>query len=357
MDRIYSRIAFCIVIVAGVVCVSGSAIPAADRVLQKPLTAMLDCPPLDSALINAGLPCPVVDTPDSFTGRIDADGMCVHLSWQPVVYPSVAFYYVQGSRKPTFDTIRTCDYVAGDSTTVFMHSTVEDTLWFRVCMVDIDADNQYHFGPFSDPPMPVVFDITKPKLTITVTPIPTVSDGRLQVRVDFDGVELYPDSLILSEDTTFNHAQSFSIEASSGTKVLTLSYDEERKVIYGKMIDKAGNASNVAADTISAGSHSHNYPNPFNPKEGPTNLVFYLTADQADQEIMVYIYDLFGNLVKKWRVDSPRTGANDGGESANTSLQWDGCNQDGMTVADGGYICVIKAGDEILSRHKIAVAK
>jgi flagellar hook assembly protein FlgD len=128
------------------------------------------------------------------------------------------------------------------------------------------------------------------------------------------------------------------------------------------MIDKAGNAGNIMAIDTIVGYHSHNYPNPFSPGQpgegkGSTNLVFYLTADQAEQEVMVYIYDLFGNLVNKWRVTSPRAGINDGGESADSTLKWYGLNQDQKFVADGGYICVIKAGDEILSRHKIAVAK
>jgi len=321
-----------------------------DSLYPKVHAEMLDCGPIDTSWIDPSMPRTVLKDLELFTNT-----MFVWIVWQPVDTIAADYYYIQASTSPLFPTTDDCKYVSISDSSACMFTSIEDAIWYRILVANTKPPIAY--GLPSTPPIYTIFDITKPKLTITVTPIPTVGGGRPQVRVDFDGVELYPASLILSEDTAFNHAQSFPIEASSGTKILTLSYDEERKVIYGKMIDKAGNASNVAADTISAGSRSHNYPNPFNPKQGPTNLVFYLTDQQAGEEIMVFIYDLFGNLVKKRRVDSPRTGANDGGESANTSLQWDGCNQDGMTVADGGYICVIKAGDEMLSRHKIAVAK
>ena len=57
------------------------------------------------------------------------------------------------------------------------------------------------------------------------------------------------------------------------------------------------------------------------------------------------IYDLFGNLVRH------RNKAYVG------NLKWDGRNDRGEFVGSGGYICILKVGDEIISRHKIAVIK
>ena len=96
-----------------------------------------------------------------------------------------------------------------------------------------------------------------------------------------------------------------------------------------------------AADA-QAGTRAHNYPNPFNPKEEETRIVF---ESDLGRGITMLIYDLFGHLVYE------ETDADAG------DLRWRGRNGRGELVASGGYICVLKVGDKMVSRHKIAVIK
>jgi flagellar hook assembly protein FlgD len=117
------------------------------------------------------------------------------------------------------------------------------------------------------------------------------------------------------------------------------------------MIDKAGNASNIIRESIVTADErrAHNYPNPFNPNVESTTIVFYLSSNDTEANIDIYIYDLFGNLVLK-KGCSGHAGVND-------HVKWDGLNGAGIQVADGGYICVIKAGKDVISKHKMAVVK
>lgn len=90
------------------------------------------------------------------------------------------------------------------------------------------------------------------------------------------------------------------------------------------------------------GTRAHNYPNPFNPKEEDTRIVF---EPDRSGSITMLIYDLFGHLVYE------KT------DAVASDLSWQGRNGRGELVASGGYICVLKVGDKIVSKHKIAVIK
>jgi hypothetical protein len=101
------------------------------------------------------------------------------------------------------------------------------------------------------------------------------------------------------------------------------------------------------------------YPNPFDPKQdNSVKFIFYVDGesigkDKTTTEVEIQIFDPFGNLVKTIIADCI-SGLNDG--YFNTKLRWDGKNDKGGIVANGGYICVIK-GTGILEKLKIAVLK
>ena len=107
------------------------------------------------------------------------------------------------------------------------------------------------------------------------------------------------------------------------------------------MISNSAPSSLGTADD-EAGARAHNYPNPFNPNEEDTKIV--LEPDHSGS-ITVLIYDLFGHLVYE------------GTDADAGNLSWDGRNGRGELVASGGYICVLKVGGKVVSRHKIAVIK
>jgi hypothetical protein len=157
--------------------------------------------------------------------------------------------------------------------------------------------------------------------------------------------------LVLAENPAFVRPDTIDVSLTHGNVQFEVSPGFERKTVYGYLIDRAENASTVRSDSIMLFEHAHNYPNPFNPAVEHTNLVF---TSLREQRVTILIYDLFGNLVFE-REAMASAGLNDGAVEA--SWQWDGRNTAGLPVADGGYVCLIKAADGQQSRHKIAVIR
>ncbi|MBN2367274.1 MAG: Ig-like domain-containing protein [Calditrichaeota bacterium] len=102
-----------------------------------------------------------------------------------------------------------------------------------------------------------------------------------------------------------------------------------------------------------------NYPNPFGGEIRETHIDYYL-ADPA--EVTLRIYDLFGNLVwsKEFPAGSPG-GMGRAQSSHPNSVIWDGTNNKGQKVGNGGYILMAKAvanGRVIMDTHrKIAIVR
>jgi hypothetical protein len=88
-----------------------------------------------------------------------------------------------------------------------------------------------------------------------------------------------------------------------------------------------------------------NRPNPFNPNEGSTMIMFRPTASG---NVTVTVYDLYGDVVR-----SEQHFVNAGEVF---QLPWDGTNSKGRKVANGGYICRVH-GNGMDLRRKIAVVK
>ena len=97
-----------------------------------------------------------------------------------------------------------------------------------------------------------------------------------------------------------------------------------------------------------------NYPNPFRAGSESTNISYLLDADSA---VNITIYNLFGDVVFTKSLSSGQTGAKGG--IVNTFV-WNGKNNKGDIVGNGGYICVVEAtidGAKKKMVRKIAVAK
>ena len=88
-----------------------------------------------------------------------------------------------------------------------------------------------------------------------------------------------------------------------------------------------------------------NAPNPFNPDTRDTKICYYL---DEDENVKIKLFTLTGELVYSWENISGRKGLND--ES------WDGRNEKGRIVENGGYICLIEAGGK-KQKCKIAVLR
>ncbi|MDH3890743.1 MAG: hypothetical protein OEV49_06630 [candidate division Zixibacteria bacterium] len=127
--------------------------------------------------------------------------------------------------------------------------------------------------------------------------------------------------------------------ACSDTLFLTGEATTHCRVIANNARKSLGAYDAAGAQSV---TRAHNYPNPFNPKEEDTRIVF---ESGGGGSVTILIYDLFGNLVYEENdVDTD-------------DLRWEGRNGRGELVGSGGYICLLKVGDSIVSKHKIAVIK
>lgn len=102
-----------------------------------------------------------------------------------------------------------------------------------------------------------------------------------------------------------------------------------------------------------------NYPNPFG-SEFQNTLIDYYLAEDAN--VRLQIFDLFGNLV--WSADFDAGAEGGMGRTSSdhpNSIEWEGVNDQGQKVGNGGYILVAKAvanGKVIMStQRKIAVLR
>lgn len=90
-----------------------------------------------------------------------------------------------------------------------------------------------------------------------------------------------------------------------------------------------------------------NYPNPFDSRNGFTTIVYSL---DRDAEVIVRIYDLFGNVVVEYPAGQQEQGTN--------TVKWDGSDSYGNKVAKGGYLAVVELNTEdvkLMAMRKIGV--
>jgi len=121
-------------------------------------------------------------------------------------------------------------------------------------------------------------------------------------------------------------------------------------------------AREVLIKVNSAKWETFNYPNPFNPVDGKEatapdgtatdgTIIKYTLPEDTDDEVLVHIYDISGEPVRKFNLSS--------GEYRSRGdhyIGWDGRNDGGRMTASGVYIYYIKAG-RYKSTHKMAVIK
>lgn len=106
----------------------------------------------------------------------------------------------------------------------------------------------------------------------------------------------------------------------------------------------------VVPTVVHGGKEITNFPNPFG-YEYPTTTIYYWLERPCD--VVISIYDRFGNLVRSWEKESRPVGAN--------HKIWNGKNNRGVPVANGAYLLAIRATSSTTIVHDyrrwIAVVK
>jgi hypothetical protein len=110
---------------------------------------------------------------------------------------------------------------------------------------------------------------------------------------------------------------------------------------------------NVSLADPSPGQVS-NYPNPFRAGFESTNITYLL---ETSADVKIRIYNLFGDLVFSKDISAGQPGAQAGPLNI---FAWDGKNNKGAIVGNGGYVCTVESifqGAKKKLVRKIAVAK
>lgn len=93
-----------------------------------------------------------------------------------------------------------------------------------------------------------------------------------------------------------------------------------------------------------------NYPNPFRAGQDLTYLEYVLNSDAG---VRLTIYDMMGHRVH----EKSYSQGEEGGSSGLNRISWDGKNDDGVVVGNGGYLAILEASGMPNLRRKIAVRK
>jgi hypothetical protein len=287
------------------------------------------------------LPAPEVAPLDQFTDRLDN----IYVEWTPEDDVDITHYWVVSSYSQEFDNIQTCSLWDSGTGSCTIHLSGEDTIYCRVYSVDGS-------GRISDSAETVstIADTTAPVLTsLTLAGgADWISDPR--INIDFEGTDNINSSgcesiLLVERDSSFSSGvREYPCGAFSGDLSFRVSAGYERKVIFARLVDRAGNRGAPLRAEVMYEEGAHCYPNPFNPARGEeTSLVYRMGGPGT---VRIYLYDRFGNLVFKETTS---------GGSGWNEFSWDGRNGRGEIVASGGYICVIDGEREY--KCKVAVLK
>ncbi|MFC2061807.1 hypothetical protein ACFLUV_04775 [Elusimicrobiota bacterium] len=127
--------------------------------------------------------------------------------------------------------------------------------------------------------------------------------------------------------------------------------------------DKAGNWGIWSAESEAAVTglpdkaieKVSNYPNPvrFDKGDAKTKITYLLKEDSS---VEVYLYDMMGYLVKKWKFNK----GEEGGKRGSNFFDWFGVNEEDAKVAKGGYILriVVKSSEGTVERtRKIGIIR
>jgi len=321
----------------------------------------------DTLEIDESLPVPELDSLPEYYADTAID-ILMHVYGLVDSTLDEIYYRVEQANDPSFGNIEEYQFLLDsiDDTLISVDTLVpftgvpEDTHYFRAySIIDIvDTDTVFYRSRYSNV-VSVITDTTRPVLdTFAILgdddSAATWTSTR-EVEIWFSGKDEPFGAcgfMELTEDAAFGDFASIPISTCIATVSFELSPVDGTKTVYGRLRDKAGNTSDSVSYEIvlSRAEQAHSYPNPFNPDDNEMARMVYTLRESCDLEM--YIYDLMGNLVysKSFSNMSP-------GLINNDEFCWNGRNDENKTVASGGYICVLKCDDEVVSRHKIAVLR
>ncbi|MBI5700805.1 hypothetical protein HZC34_03030 [Candidatus Saganbacteria bacterium] len=148
-----------------------------------------------------------------------------------------------------------------------------------------------------------------------------------------------------------------SFSSATGKLAYSPSFADGQHTFKIYAYDLAGNSSSSEALTfiVSGGDLKIegsvvNYPNPFSPPAQATTITYMLNKDA---DVMIYIFNIIGQLVKKIEKSSGSEGARAG----YNQVSWDGISDFNEVLPNDVYLCRVVSGGKVIGKCKIAILK
>jgi len=118
-------------------------------------------------------------------------------------------------------------------------------------------------------------------------------------------------------------------------------YGALQDVVYNAMCDSSGTDS--GDEIVGLKETLNNFPNPFNPN---TNISFQLSLDCQDQDVILKIYNIMGQKIKRFSINNNQT-----------SVNWDGTDENNQPVPTGIYLYLLISNGKRLGSNKCLLLK
>ncbi|MFC1559855.1 hypothetical protein ACFLZ2_01130 [Candidatus Margulisiibacteriota bacterium] len=193
-------------------------------------------------------------------------------------------------------------------------------------------------------------------IVTSITPESWYNDSA--VSLEITGSNISTDATAALTRTGYSQINGYNYTYTSSTEIIAY-FDVTSRTpgLWNVAVTNQGTKTGVlynAFNLIESGparlvGTASNEPNPFDPRTGPTNIKFNLSAPST---ITLYLFSQTGEMVWKERINGVR---------GDNSVPWDAKSDFGESVPTGVYICRIIAtgagGTRELAKVKIAVLR
>ena len=141
--------------------------------------------------------------------------------------------------------------------------------------------------------------------------------------------------LFMASSVLYGQSYHLNVNLNNG-KTVSIAVTDIQKLLFTNLTEINDTANQQPVQTFQL---LNNYPNPFN----PTTTIEYQIPENST--VTVSVFDINGKLVKNLVKAEQNAGLH--------QIAWDGTNQNGIKVASGIYIYLVKAGNLSSSKTMI----
>ncbi len=197
-------------------------------------------------------------------------------------------------------------------------------------------------------------DIIKPNIT-GILPAFGYNDSIVQVTIS--GSEFTGTTTVELTRGGENPIVGYNLNVTANTIVCNFDLNGKLTGFWNVFVKRADGLSDILPNGFEIRSpglkivgRPLNYPNPFNPRSGPTEIRYTLTEDA---DISLYIFNIIGERIGTFKFSSGQNG----GRQGENIVSWNARSPFKGLLPSGVYICQIVANGKVIGTVKIAIVK